>query len=89
LKRAHIFLQWQYVKHSCHHFPVTYKNYLVNLKFWNWLSPQILLWLLMIGAVLIFTEPDGAWLKPWLRLNIKLCEVESWSEMQVILKSFI
>ncbi|KAI1080350.1 hypothetical protein F5B20DRAFT_540274 [Whalleya microplaca] len=83
-----IFLQWQGVKLSYEHLPVTYRACLVNLKLSDG-SPPLLLWLLVIGSIAIFGEPDSVWLKPWLRVNINLCGVTSWGEMQEILQSFL
>ncbi|KAI1390318.1 uncharacterized protein F4822DRAFT_428656 [Hypoxylon trugodes] len=54
------------------------------------ISPRLLLWLLTVGAVSVFSEVDCAtWLNPWLLVNIELCGVRSWSDMQEVLHSFM
>ncbi|KAI1461932.1 hypothetical protein F4805DRAFT_188175 [Annulohypoxylon moriforme] len=53
-------------------------------------SSQLLLWLLTIGHISIFDSSDGdTWLKPWLRVNLDLCGVRSWSAMRGVLGSFM
>ncbi|KAI0890467.1 uncharacterized protein GGS22DRAFT_13939 [Annulohypoxylon maeteangense] len=53
-------------------------------------SSQLLLWLLTIGRISIFDSSDGdRWLKPWLRVNLDLCGVRSWSAMRGVLDSFM
>jgi hypothetical protein len=51
--------------------------------------PQLMLWLLMAGAVSIFDACNNEWLKPFLLVNIGLSEIDSWSQMQDLLKSFM
>jgi hypothetical protein len=86
---SHVFLQWPDVRMQNLHLSTIYRECLVNLDVLEESSSRSLLWLLMIGAISVFTEPDDAWLKPWLRSNIELCKVESWSELRGIMNSFI
>jgi hypothetical protein len=86
---SHIFLQWQDISLSYQYFPTTYKDCLVGLESVDDSSSRVLLWLLTIGAISVFRESDDVWLKPWIRENIHSCELESWSEMQDILDSFM
>ncbi|KAI1759219.1 hypothetical protein GGR53DRAFT_527819 [Hypoxylon sp. FL1150] len=66
-----VFLQW------------AGRNCLVNLQLPELIednsgdssSLSLLLWLLMIGAVSVFSDFYDAWLKPWLRVNIELCGI--------------
>ncbi|KAI1625849.1 hypothetical protein EDD37DRAFT_648306 [Exophiala viscosa] len=83
---SHIFLSWQGVKSRHTYLPNTYRNCLLTLKLPSALPPQIFAWLLMIGSIAIFTTADDAWLMPWLRGNIELCEAHSWSEVREKLK---
>lgn len=53
------------------------------------ISPQLVLWLLMAGAVSVFNASNDGWLKPLLLGNIGLCEIDSWSRMQNLLMSFM
>ncbi|KAI1210036.1 uncharacterized protein F4807DRAFT_460323 [Annulohypoxylon truncatum] len=53
-------------------------------------SSQLLLWLLTIGHVSVFDSTDSdTWLKPWLRVNLDLCGIRTWSAMRDVLSSFI
>ncbi|KAI0894868.1 hypothetical protein F4806DRAFT_497573 [Annulohypoxylon nitens] len=53
-------------------------------------SSQLLLWLLTIGHISVFDSSDAdTWLKPWLRVNLDLCGVRSWSAMRDVLSSFM
>lgn len=83
---SNIFLQWQDIGMSHSRFP---PNYTKNILFLDGVSSQMLLWLLMIGALSIFPEPHETRLKHGLQMNIKLYGVKSWIEMREILKSFL
>ncbi|KAI1093645.1 hypothetical protein F5B19DRAFT_114841 [Rostrohypoxylon terebratum] len=53
-------------------------------------SSQLLLWLLTIGHISVFDSSDAdSWLRPWLRVNLDLCGVRSWSAMRDVLGSFM
>jgi hypothetical protein len=52
-------------------------------------SPQLLLWLQMVGAVTVFGTADHAWLKPLLQSSCEKCGVDSWSELADVMNSFI
>ncbi|XDG06854.1 hypothetical protein ABKA04_006469 [Annulohypoxylon sp. FPYF3050] len=53
-------------------------------------SSRLLLWLLTIGHISVFNSSDAdTWLKPWLRVNLDLCGVRSWSAMRDVLSSFM
>ncbi|KAK6524280.1 hypothetical protein TWF694_005934 [Orbilia ellipsospora] len=86
---SHVFLRWQTVRLGYTHLPYAYKSSLVNLNFSKDFSPQVMLWLLMVGAISIFERDDDVWLKPWLKVNIDLCGVESWGEMRGKLKELM
>ena len=86
---SHVFLQWRDIKPSYLHFPTAYRHCLVDQEASARFSPQIMLWLLMIGAISVFTGADDEWLIPCLRAHIRLCEAEQWNEMRDILKSFM
>ncbi|OTB07647.1 hypothetical protein M426DRAFT_268086 [Hypoxylon sp. CI-4A] len=100
-----VFLQWAGVRLPYMHFPATYRDSLFGLDLSRapaYLaagddtassrspSPQLLLWLLKVGAVSVFGDADNdTWLKPWLRVNIELCGVDSWPAMSGVLNSFM
>ncbi|KAI1097272.1 hypothetical protein F4804DRAFT_183348 [Jackrogersella minutella] len=53
-------------------------------------SSRLLIWLLTVGYISILDSSDGdAWLKPWLRVNLELCEMRSWPAMHHVLNSFM
>ncbi|KAL8786601.1 MAG: hypothetical protein Q9195_008158 [Heterodermia aff. obscurata] len=83
-----VFLQWQQLGKAYDHLAAMYRDSLAKLRY-SHLPPQLLLWLLLVGAVSILGEADHIWLKPWLRVTIALCKVESWTETQDLLNSFI
>ena len=85
---SNIFLQWKRLGISYYHLTITYKYHLARLRYSDVL-PRLWLWLLMVGAVSVFGHADDEWLKPWLRVSINICGVESWSDMQGILKSLM
>ncbi|OQV02387.1 hypothetical protein CLAIMM_07592 [Cladophialophora immunda] len=63
---SHIFLNWQDVRPRHTSLPHLYRTCLLTLKLPSMLTPQLLLWLLMVGSFSIFTPEDDAWLIPWL-----------------------
>ena len=83
---SNIFLQWQDVGMYHSRFPPIYTKFVLSL---DGVSSQMLLWLLMIGAISIFLEPHETRLKQGLQANLKLNGVKSWTEMRQILKSFL
>ncbi|KAF2787715.1 hypothetical protein K505DRAFT_353661 [Melanomma pulvis-pyrius CBS 109.77] len=70
------------------HFTSTFKDCLVNLTFTQ-NSPELLVWLLMIGDVSTFDASNQGWLKSLLLVNITACRIDSWSKMQDLMKSFM
>ncbi|EXJ66962.1 uncharacterized protein A1O5_09608 [Cladophialophora psammophila CBS 110553] len=85
---SNIFLDWQNVKPSHAYLRHTYQNCLLNLSLPSALSPQFLLWMLMIGSLSTFNPADAAWLMPWMRVTIELCEAHTWSQLHRQLKAF-
>ncbi|KAI8965291.1 hypothetical protein F5Y11DRAFT_344733 [Daldinia sp. FL1419] len=95
-----VFLQWTSVRLPYTYFPAVYRDNLMNLEFLiadcdytntdSFSVPRLLVWLLMVGAVSAFDGPDSeTWLKPWLRVNLELCDIDSWSTMRAVLDSFM
>lgn len=83
-----VFLQWRYLGMRYPHFTSMVRDCLARLKS-SQISSQLLLWLLMVGAVSVFDASDDEWLKPLLFVNIGLCEIDSWKKMQDLMKSFL
>lgn len=86
---SHVFLHWQGVKYPHTYLPESYRNCLLTLKFPSGSSPHVLCWLLMMGAISIFSPADDVWLIPWIQVNLKLCEAESWNKLRHQLKQFL
>ncbi|KAI0900058.1 hypothetical protein F4806DRAFT_277181 [Annulohypoxylon nitens] len=85
----HVFLQWQGIKPSCRHqFRHAYRNYLQIHPF-DKAPPQLLLWLLVIGAVSLFSVSEEPWLRGKLQRQIEICEANTWKKLQEMLKSFM
>ena len=85
----HVFLQWQDVKPPNAHFPIAYKECIQSIKPTDGVSSQLMLWLLMTGANSLFNISDEEWLREDLRAHAGKCQVNSWKDMQGILKSFM
>ena len=83
-----VFLQWRQLGMSYDHLTSMYRDCLAKLTCAN-VPPRLLLWLLIVGAVSVFGCADDKWLKPWLRVNIDLGYIVSWSDLRDILKSLM
>lgn len=85
----HIFLQWQDIKLPCHHFRTVYQKCILGLKLGVGVSAQLMLWLLMTGAVSVFNILDEPWLGEYLQECFDGCQVKTWKETQGMLKLFM
>ncbi|KAK6499601.1 hypothetical protein TWF481_009966 [Arthrobotrys musiformis] len=86
---SYIFLRWQSVNLAYVHLPTVYKSSLVNLNISQEFPPEMMLWLLMVGAISVFGEEDNVWLKPWLKVNFELCGVSGWEDLKRVLKGLM
>ncbi|RVD89240.1 uncharacterized protein DFL_000256 [Arthrobotrys flagrans] len=86
---SYIFLRWQSITLEYIHLPTVYKSSLVNLNLSQEFPPEIMLWLLMVGAISMFGEEDNVWLKPWLKVNFELCGVGGWGDLKGVLKGLM
>ncbi|KAJ5606584.1 hypothetical protein N7510_009365 [Penicillium lagena] len=86
-----IFLHWNRVELPDPQFTSAYREALAALgRMESNVEPRERLWLLMIGALSMYHEPDRvAWFRPWLRMDINLCGVFNWSDMRDLLGSFL
>lgn len=93
-----LFLQWKDLGMSYSHLASTFRAGLARLTSVPShiiSSSQLMLWLLMVGAVSVFDgqiandNGDDRWLKPLLLVNMDLCGIHSWSEMRDLLESFM
>ena len=83
----HNFLQWQDIRLSCHPFSGLYRNYLQAHALRDIIPSRISLWLLMTGAISLFSVSDELWLADYLRKQAERCGVKTWKDGQEILKS--
>lgn len=86
---SHVFLQWKSIPVSFDHLAASYRDSLLHADALRHLSPQATSWLLMSGAVTVFTESDDHWLRPLLKDYFYNVEVTTWSQMQKLLNSFL
>ncbi|KAL7941240.1 hypothetical protein V8C42DRAFT_335722 [Trichoderma barbatum] len=86
---SHVFLHWQGVKYPHAYLPESYRHCLLTLKVPGGSSPHVLCWLLVMGTISIFSPADDVWLIPWIQVNLKLCEAESWNKLRHQLKQFL
>lgn len=84
---SHIFLRMRDVKPLYTRFPDAYRRCLLTVEFEERSSP-LLLWLLMTGAISLFTPADHCWLLPRLRVNIEACGLHNWDELSHQTKDF-
>lgn len=83
-------MQWQDIRPSGIQFPTLYRGYLLNISLVSNVSPQLVLWLLMTGAISLFERSEEeVWLKEMLQEVVEKCEVNSWKQMHDILKPFL
>jgi hypothetical protein len=85
-----VFLHWRQLGMSYPYLTSAFRGCLARLTTtFSHISAQLVLWLLMAGAVSVFDASDDGWLKPLLLVNIRLCEIDSWIKMQDLLMSFM
>ncbi|TRX96344.1 hypothetical protein FHL15_002616 [Xylaria flabelliformis] len=85
----HIFLQWSDLKLPYPHFPTAYRVRIENFMSHHDASPQLMLWLLMIGAISIFDAVEDSWLRREIQQYVEKCGVRTWKDMRDVLKSFM
>lgn len=83
------FLQWKLLKLAHTRLTTSYRVCLNRLRVSGSISPGLVSWLLMVGAISVFEQQDDSWLRPWLGETIETCGITSWAEMQTILESFM
>lgn len=82
-----VLLQWKFLKLSHTHLGACYRQCVDRLKNSVGIEPEIVVWILMIGAVSGVERWDDSWFRPWLVTSIKRCGVTSWTEMRELLES--
>ncbi|KAF4458542.1 hypothetical protein FALBO_14729 [Fusarium albosuccineum] len=83
----HVFLQWQDIKLPFLHFPTAFRECIQGLETVDAVSPQLIVWLLMNGAISVFADEE--WLKNDLRKYLEECGARRWKELHKILESFM
>ncbi|KAI0858798.1 hypothetical protein F4860DRAFT_516451 [Xylaria cubensis] len=85
----HIFLQWSDLKLPYPYLPAGYRTRIESFMSHHDASPQLKLWLLMIGAISIFDAVEDSWLRGEIQQHVEKCGVRTWKDMRDILKSFM
>jgi hypothetical protein len=85
---SYIVLEWQDLTLPHTYLSLRYRQCLLSLKVPGILPSPVLFWLQIFGAMAIFDRADDAWLLPWMRTNIDLCESHTCGELRRQLKSF-
>ena len=83
-----VFLQWKQTKLPDVLFPLEYKACMLQSQLLD-ASPQLWLWLLMMGAMAAMGKADHRWVYPLMRVNIEACGIESWTEAREMMKSLL
>ncbi|KAK8015609.1 hypothetical protein PG991_008497 [Apiospora marii] len=84
----HIFLQWQDIRPPSHGISAAYHQSLRHHVSGNGsVSSEIMVWLLMTGAVSVFNISEDDWLRVSLREHMDMCHVRTWKDLQEVLKS--
>lgn len=83
-----VFLQWGPLGLSYAHISSEFRGCIVR-SISSCAFPQLLLWLLMVGAVSVFNVVDDVWLKPLLVASMGYSDIDSWGKMRNLLNSFM
>lgn len=81
------FIKWKDIKLPQQHLRDSYRQSIEKAKLANKVEPAFLLWMLMIGALTIFS--DEPWLKDSLSQYAIVCRTFTWTDMHSLLKSFM
>jgi hypothetical protein len=84
-----VFLQWQGIRMPYDQFSLSYRESLLHPELAGKFSSQIMLWLLIIGAISVFSISEDQQLQDLLLQHIEVCQVKSWDEMQAIASSVL
>lgn len=89
---SHVFLQWSHSRLPHPYLPSIYKECLAEHLHSNNMASSILMpWLLMVGAMAVFSERD-TWLEPWLRRATGMSDSgtsASWGEVRASMKRLL
>lgn len=83
-----VFLQWRGMGVKYPHFTCIFRTCLEEVSN-SRTPPQLMTWLLMVGAAGVFDTSDDVWLEPLLSSSLGMCGIGSWSEMRELLESFL
>lgn len=84
-----IFLQFRSDPTPYVHLAASYQRCLNGLAKRNDVSPQLWIWLLTVGGLVVFLPAVRRNFRHWLLYYLGSCRVRSWEEMRDILSSFI
>lgn len=80
----HVFLQWKDIRLPYRSLPEAYKTCIVSLE--DDASPQLILWLLFVGAISVWDISAEPWLRDRLRRCAGKCGVRKWKDVHTTLK---
>ncbi|KAF2678493.1 hypothetical protein K458DRAFT_435927 [Lentithecium fluviatile CBS 122367] len=83
-----VFLQWRFFGLTYAHSTSEFRSCLTSPTS-SQLPPQLMLWLLMVGAVSVYDGVGEEGLKQSLLVTMDLCEIDSWNKMEHLLNSFM
>ncbi|KAL1849890.1 hypothetical protein VTK73DRAFT_9792 [Phialemonium thermophilum] len=87
---SRIFLQWRGVRPKYAHFAAAFRDSITRPKSLEGFSPQLLVWLLVVGAMSAAADDDrDMWFPPLLQAHLMLCEIDSWDDLRHMLKEFL
>lgn len=83
-----IFLQWRQLGLIYSSLASSYRRCLVGLKASD-VSPELALWLLMVGAVSVMDDNNIYWMRPLFIEKLEARHIRSWAEMEAVMKSIM
>jgi len=83
----HVFLQWQGIQLPCLYLITSYKDCLASIQSSNVISPELMIWLLVVVEITSPSSVDGEQSRESLRECLSLFQPTTWDEMRGVLKS--
>lgn len=66
-----------------------YRACLLDSAIQEQMSPQIFLWLQIVGFIAVFDVSDHTWQKPLLQSSIERCGMRSWREVSDMMNTYV
>ncbi|KIW06781.1 uncharacterized protein PV09_02465 [Verruconis gallopava] len=83
-----IFLQWKTI--GLRYEQLT-KTFLKHMKLVSniEMSPRLILWMVMIGAISLLDQGHDHWVRPLFLMNMRLCGVQTWQDVRSVMTEFL